>query len=85
MKIHGDNSYEKLDALCSPTCSETQKSDSGVATADALMVGSFVAAGVLATTSVLLFVFTGGGDESAPAPSARLGIGPGSVQFAGSF
>lgn len=95
MKIHGDNSYEKLDALCSPVCSEKQKSDSGVATADALMVGSFIVAGALATTSVLLFVFTSGGDESASAPSARsgigrapsarLGIGPGSVQLAGSF
>jgi tetratricopeptide (TPR) repeat protein len=85
LTIHSNNSYEKLEDLCSPVCSEQQKDDSGVALADTLKVASFITAGALATTSVLLFVFTGGGEESASAPSARLGIGPGAVQFSGRF
>jgi hypothetical protein len=83
----GDSNYSKLEDLCGPdSCTQQQIDDSGVGTADTLHLVFMGLAGAAAITSVVAFVVGGSGDEQPPsAATARLNIGPGSVQLQGSF
>lgn len=74
-KLMGDSEYDKLtaDDGCSPTCTQTEKDDSGVATMDAAMVGSFVVAGALLTTAIIML---SGDSDSGETAGTTFRVGP---------